>query len=315
MDVIRFIWSVNMRITLSLLALPILLSVSTPVVAVHKTHPAQFVAASQNAEQHEFSLEVALSTEQPLLLILLFAFLAGVLVSFTPCIYPMIPITVGILQAQATASAWRNFFLALFYVLGMASVYAVLGYVVATTSLIFGQWFASPWFIALAVAFFLYFAFAMFGFYDIYVPAFLRTRGTVSVRGSLLYSFVFGALSGTVTSPCLTPALAVVLGYVAKLGRPVTGFLTLFSFSCGMGVLLVIIGTFSGVLNVLPRAGSWMVAVKKFFGFLMLGVGIYIMQPLLTHWAIPALYGSLMMTAALYYALTIKCLICPGKHS
>jgi len=266
------------------------------------------ITVTHNGEKPSaFSLEVAISTEQPLLFILLLAFFAGLLVSFTPCVYPMIPITVGILQAQATKSLWRNFFLSCSYVLGIATIYALLGYVVATTSLIFGQWFASPWFISLAVFFFVYIAFAMFGFYNIYIPAFLQHRGTVDVRGSFLYSFIFGLLSGTVASPCLTPALALVLGYVSKLANPIAGFLILFFFSLGMGVLLIFVGTFSGLLGLLPQAGSWMLEVKKFFGFLMLGVGVYLLQPLLDSWVTLALYATLMLAAAMYYLLTSRC--------
>ena len=256
---------------------------------------------TQTPQVKTAKLKTALKTEQPLWYILLIAFATGILVSFTPCIYPMIPITAGILQAQATAFMWYNFLLSLCYVLGVAFVYALLGYIVATSSLIFGQWFASPWFILFIILFFLYFAFAMFGFYKIYIPGFLRSRSMLNTKGSLISTFILGALSGTVTSPCLTPALAIMLGYVAKLGNPLAGFLALFSFALGMGVLLVLVGTFSGMLSLLPGAGSWMLEIKKFFGFLMLGVCIYILQPLLKDFTSMLLYAILLLITSAYY--------------
>ena len=117
--------------------------------------------------------KAAHSTQSNLIYILFLAFLAGIVTSFTPCIYPMIPITVGILQSQASNSLTHNFFSALSYVFGIALVYAGLGYASATTSLIFGKWLASPFFIFLIILFFLYLAFSMFGFYEIYMPRFL----------------------------------------------------------------------------------------------------------------------------------------------
>jgi thiol:disulfide interchange protein DsbD len=250
-----------------------------------------------------YSLKNAIEMKQSLPVILLAAFLAGILISFTPCIYPMIPITAGILQAQATRSVFHNFLRAVSYVLGVAIVYATLGYIVATTTLIFGQWFANPWFIAFVVIFFLYFGFAMFGFYDVYIPAFLRSRTTFQTRGSFITAFFLGAISGTVTSPCLTPALAVLLGYVAKIGNPITGFLMLFAFSLGMGMLLILVGTFSGMLHVLPSAGNWMIEVKKIFGFLILGICVYILDPLLPPYATFILYGGIVTSASMYYII------------
>ena len=150
---------------------------------------AAFVTTTYAQQAQTKHLEKALETQQPLWHTLAIAFSTGILVSFTPCIYPMIPITAGILQAQATAFMWYNALLSISYVLGVAFVYALLGYIVATTSLIFGQWFASPWFILFVLLFFLYFSFAMFGFYDIYIPRFLRSHKMFQAKGSLILTF------------------------------------------------------------------------------------------------------------------------------
>ncbi|MBM3893448.1 hypothetical protein FJ365_03555 [Candidatus Dependentiae bacterium] len=225
--------------------------------------------------------QVASHPSAPLYLLAV-AFFAGVLVSFTPCIYPMIPITAGILQTQASKSLFYNFLSSLVYVIGIATVYAFLGYLSATTSIMFGSWLGAPWFLIIMISFFLYLAFSMFGFYELYIPPFLLRQSNTSGQGSLLHMFTLGVVSGTVASPCLTPALAMLLGIVAKQGNPILGVMTLFSFALGMGILLILVGTFSSTLNMLPQAGAWMEEVKKLFGFLMLGICIYFLHTFLT---------------------------------
>lgn len=251
-------------------------------------------------------LQDAASTQSSVGYIFFLAFLAGVLVSFTPCLYPMIPITAGILQAQARTSILYNFLSSLAYVIGIASIYATLGYLSATTAIIFGKWLANPWFILCMTLFFLYLAGSMFGLYEMYIPSLLVNRNSNQKNGSLLQSFILGALSGTVASPCLTPALALLLGIAAKQGNPILGFFTLFSFSMGMGVLLLLIGTFSSTLTMLPRAGEWMELFKKIFGFLMLGVCAYFLQPFVPALYITITYTLLAAIAAVYYLLHAK---------
>ena len=237
---------------------------------------------------------------------LLLAFVAGLLVSFTPCVYPMIPITLGILQSQATQSVSRNFMLTFSYVLGLAAVHATLGYIAATTSIVFGQWLANPWFILFMILFFLYFAFSMFGFYEIYMPRFLSSSSQGSPRGSLLSSFLFGVISGTAASPCLTPVLAVILGFVAHQGSPLFGVAALFLFALGMGTLLIVVGTFSGMLVLLPRAGMWMESVKKVFGFMMLAACVYIAKPILNDMVSIALYAAIGIGAIVYFVTNLR---------
>ncbi len=227
-----------------------------------------------------FSLENVFNVETPFWLILIFAFLYGILVSFTPCVYPMIPITAAVLQSQATRSGIYNFFLALSYVFGTAMVFATLGYIAATTTVIFGQWAGNPWVILFILAVLLYLAGSLFGLYELYIPAYLTRKKEVGTerKGSLVYTFFAGMIAGSVSSPCLSPVLVTVLIYVAKLGNPIMGFLTLFSFALGIGVLLVLVGTSSAALALLPKAGTWMVEIKRFFGFLILGLMLYFLS-------------------------------------
>ena len=233
------------------------------------------------------------------------AFLAGLVTSFTPCIYPMIPITVGILHSEAPTSLWKNFLSALCYVLGMTTIYSFLGYMAATGALIFGQWATSPWVIVFVVLFFLYLAFSMFGFYELYIPSFLTKQREISQNRSLLRNFLFGIISGSVASPCLTPPLAVLLTMVAKYKNPFLGISTLFAFSLGMGMLLLLIGTFSSSLALLPRAGRWMLEIKRFFGFMMLGMCAYFSRSLIGDTLVTYCYLGIGIIAFLYYIVTL----------
>jgi len=245
-------------------------------------------------------IQEAFASGQASWYIFFLAFLGGILVSFTPCVYPMIPITAGILQGQARKSLFHNILLSICYVLGIALVYATLGYISATSALIFGQWFSHPAFMLFVVLFFLYLAGSMFGFYELYIPSLFARTATVNTSGALLNAFVYGLISGSVASPCLTPALAILLGVVAKQADPILGFFTLFSFALGMCVLLVIVGAFSSTMALLPRAGDWMLHVKTVFGYVMLLVCGYFLQKLLGDAITMALYTSVALAATIH---------------
>ncbi len=252
-------------------------------------------------------LESLLNETHSLPLVLFASFAAGVLASFTPCIYPMLPITMGIITAQGAQSMFVNFFLSLSYGLGIATVYASLGYLSVKTNLMFGQWLGNPYFISSIILLFIYLAFSMFGFYEMYTPRFLRAQSSTSYKGgSFTYSFMFGIITGAAASPCLTPALALLLGFAAKQNNPLIGFGVLFSFAMGLSMLLIVLGTFSSAISLLPRAGSWMDEVKKIFGFLLLGVSIYFLQPVSEGLIINTLYLLLCLSATMYYIIRSK---------
>ena len=232
---------------------------------------------------------------------LLLSFIAGILVSFTPCVYPMIPITAGILHSQESQSILRNFFSSIAYIFGIALIYASLGYISATSAIVFGKWLANPWFIGFMVAIFFYFAGSMFGWYHLYIPSFMQRSNQLNAPGSLLSSFIYGLVSGTVASPCLTPALAVLLGIVAKHCNPFVGFLALFFFSLGMGILLMLIGTFSSSFTLLPQAGEWMVYFERALGFLIVATCIYFVQPFFSDAVVFDGFGSIAGIATIYY--------------
>jgi len=231
----------------------------------------------------------------------LLVFLLGLLMSLTPCIYPMIPITAGILQTQGSRSVIMSFMLALSYTLGIATTFSILGLLAAFAGQAMGQFVYHPAFIIPLVLLLIYLAFSMIGFYDMYVPRFLQPRDHKVNGGSFISVFAFGALSGIVASPCLSPGLVCLLCIVSTLGSKLLGFILLFAFGVGLSVPLLIIGTFSSSLSLLPRGGMWMVEVKKIFGFVMLGMCFYFLDPILPWIAKAILIPSFIAIVGLYY--------------
>jgi cytochrome c-type biogenesis protein len=204
-------------------------------------------------------------------------YLGGVLASFTPCVYPFIPITLAFIGGRSGGSRARGFILSLFYVLGMALTYTALGAFAALSGRLFGQMLASPWTYCIVANVCILMGLSLFGVVPMpqYVPGFLmKVQDDGKTRG-VSTSLFFGAASGLVMSPCTTPILATLLGYVAARQNMAYGMSLLFVFSFGMGTLLIAVGTFAGLLASLPRSGAWSAAINRFFGWVMLGAGEY----------------------------------------
>jgi len=201
---------------------------------------------------------------------------AGVLTSLTPCVYPMIPITAGVLGGTAAgASRLRTVGLTLTYALGLALVYALLGLIAGMSGTLFGSISASPWANLLIGNLLLVFALAMLDVIPVRLPAAWSAWAGGLGGGSYPAVFLLGATSGIVAAPCGAPAFAVVLVWVATTHSGALGFLYLFAFSLGMTALLVAVGIFSGVLATLPRAGVWMVWVKRISAAIMFAMAEY----------------------------------------
>ena len=204
-------------------------------------------------------------------------FAAGLLTSLTPCIYPMIPITVGVIggTAEAGRSRARTAVLTLTYVAGLALFYAILGTIAGATGTLFGAIGASPW-ARLAIGnLLLLFGLAMLDVFPVAAPQRLVAWAGRLQGGSVPGVFLLGATSGIVAAPCGAPAFAAVLTWVAGTGSPVLGFLYLFVFSLGMTALLVVVGLFSGTLAALPKSGTWIAWIKKLGGILLLAMAEY----------------------------------------
>ncbi|MGD2135166.1 MAG: cytochrome c biogenesis protein CcdA [Gemmatimonadales bacterium] len=202
---------------------------------------------------------------------------AGVLTSLTPCVYPMIPITAGILAASQGehASRLRTAGLTFTYVAGLALLYATLGLVAGLSGSLFGTISASPWARFAIGNLLLLFGLAMLDVFPVTAPRRLVAWAGKLGGGSYPAVFVLGATSGIVAAPCGAPAFAAVLTWVSTTQSAVLGFVYLFVFSLGMTALLVAVGLFSGTLAALPKAGKWMVWIKKAAGIVLLAVAEY----------------------------------------
>ncbi len=204
-------------------------------------------------------------------------YLGGILASFTPCVYPFIPITLAYIGGHSSGSRVRGFILSLFYVLGLALTYTALGAAAALSGRLFGQMLTSPWTYGIAANVCIFMGLSLFGLFPLphFAPGFLRRVQPGGTTGGLFASFLLGAASGLVMSPCTTPILATVLGYVAVGQNMAFGMSLLFVFSLGMGTLLIVVGAFAGLLANLPRSGAWTAAINRFFGWILLGTGEY----------------------------------------
>ncbi len=203
------------------------------------------------------------------------AFMAGVLVSFTPCIYPMIPITVGVIGGQEKSSRLQGFILSLSYVTGLALAYAALGVIASLTGQIFGRVSSSRWTFLVVANIIILFALSMLDVFSLPIPGFLRSAGSGTKRRGVVGIFIMGMASGLVAAPCTTPVLGVLLAYVATQNNVILGGSLLLVFAFGMNMLLLAIGTFTGLVTALPKSGMWMVRVKKVMGFLLIVMGEY----------------------------------------
>ncbi len=227
----------------------------------------------------------------------------GLLLAFTPCVFPMIPILSGIIVGQGeNINTRRAFVLSLVYVLAMAVTYTVAGVVAGLSGENLQAAFQNPWVLGTFAALFVLLALSMFGFYELQLPAALQTRlNELSNRqrsGSLLGVAVMGFLSALIVGPCVAPPLAGALIYISHTGDPVLGGLALFALSLGMGAPLILVGTGAGKL--LPRAGGWMNSVKAVFGVLLLAVAIWMLERIVPAAVTMGLWAALMIGTAVY---------------
>ncbi|MEE3319676.1 MAG: protein-disulfide reductase DsbD [Pseudomonadota bacterium] len=224
-------------------------------------------------------------------------FVGGLLLAFTPCVFPMVPILSGIIAGEDNPSASRGFVLSSAYVLGVAVPYTLAGLLVALFGAGLNLQFLlqQPAAIITSAVIFVLLALSMFGLYELQLPHFLRDKlhqPGAEKRGSLFGAALMGAISALVVSPCVTPILAGALIYVAASGDAVTGAASLFALSIGMGIPLIIAGT--GGASLLPRAGHWMDEIKRFFGVVMLGVAIWLLDRIISGTITLGLYGLLL---------------------
>ncbi|MES9819524.1 MAG: protein-disulfide reductase DsbD [Candidatus Thiodiazotropha sp.] len=237
------------------------------------------------------------------LLIIGLFFLLGLGLAFTPCIFPMIPILSGIIAGHGDKiTTQKAFILSLVYVLAMAITYTIAGVLAGMFGENLQAYFQNPWILSAFALVFVLLALSMFGFYDLQLPSSLQSRLTeVSNRqqgGSLTGVAVMGFLSALIVGPCVAPPLAGALIYIGQTGDALLGGLALFALSMGMGTPVIAIGTSAGKL--LPRAGSWMDAVKAVFGVALLAVAIILLERIIPADIAMLLWGILFIVSAIY---------------
>lgn len=207
----------------------------------------------------------------------LVVYLGGVLISFTPCVYPVAPITVSYIGAHGSGSKLRGFVLSLIYTSGMALTYMCLGGFAALSGRLFGQIQTSPWTFFIIANICILMGLSMLGAFilPLRMPGFLTKLQPEKKREGILGSFLVGVVSGFIIGPCTAPVLAVLLSLVAAKQNIVFGMSLLFVFAFGMGTLLIILGTFAGLIANIPKSGMWMTRINKVFGWILLGMGEY----------------------------------------
>ncbi len=219
----------------------------------------------------------------------LIVFIGGVLSSLTPCVYPMIPITISYVGGKAS-SKMHGFILSVFFVLGIAITYSALGLMAAGTGAVFGSAMQSTAAMLIVAGIFAAMGASMLGAFDIVMPSSLTmgmtTASASATSGKMKGGDFFGAIlmgvtTGLVASPCVGPVLVVLLTFVADTGSFFLGFWLLFTFACGLGLLFLVLGTFAGALNALPGAGGWMDTVKHVFGVILIAMAIFYVRNIL----------------------------------
>jgi thiol:disulfide interchange protein DsbD len=264
-----------------------------PAASVEVQREAQAAAPPQPAKS---------MSAKDFLLRLLAAFGIGVLISLSPCIYPMIPITAAIVggrQKAGEGGAGTALVRSLVYVLGLAIVYAVLGVLSASLGGAFSRWLKTAWVLVPVACVFVLLALSMFGAITVQMPAVItrRVTGKRSGRG-VADVFVLGLVAGIIATPCIAAPIAGVLTFIATTGNRLLGFWMLFTLAWGMGVILIIVGTLSG--SALPKAGPWTLWIKKFFGFAMLWAAVFFLQPIIGV-AICGLISGIIIVAAVVF--------------
>lgn len=224
--------------------------------------------------------DVSSFENQGLLLSLLIVFLGGLALNLTPCVYPLIPITIGYFGGQTEGRTSKLFMLGLFYVLGLALTYSTVGVITALSGAMFGALLQQPIVILFICLIFIALALSMFGVYEFKLPDSWAAKAG-GAKSGVVGAFFMGLTMGIVAAPCIGPFVLSLVTVVATKGDPVYGFIMFFTLALGLGLPYLFLALFSGKLKALPRAGMWMEAVKHIFGFIMIGMALYFAGPLL----------------------------------
>jgi thiol:disulfide interchange protein DsbD len=268
----------------------------TPGVAVDN-----LVTTKSAMDDDSAKIENALKSGNPLVIVPLFV-LFGLLLSFTPCVLPMIPILSSIIVGEGNISRAKGFTMALAYSLGMAIVYTLFGVVAGLLGEGLAAALQKPWVLFTFAAMLIALSLSMFGFYELQMPNFIQSKVNEASGklqgGKLVGVFVMGGLSALIVGPCVAAPLAGVLVFISQTKSAFTGGLALFSLAAGMSVPLLLVGLSAGSL--LPKAGGWMEKVKYFFGVMLIATALWMVGPVLPSWLLMLLWAALLIVSAAF---------------
>lgn len=253
---------------------------------VTKTNSALFekvLPVFQNEEVSKVEKEKSIAdviSESGMIYAFIFIFLGGLALNLTPCVYPLIPITISYFGGQSEGKKGGLVLRAVVYVLGMSITYSVLGVVASLTGGLLGSALQNPIVLIFVALVLIGLALSMFGVYEIRVPQKLAMVGGAN-RSGYLGTLFMGLTVGLIAAPCIGPFVLGLLTYVGDLGDPFLGFWMFFVLAMGLGTPFLFLGIFSGAATKLPRSGAWMVWVRNAFGFILIGMAIYFLEPLI----------------------------------
>ena len=234
---------------------------------------------------------------------LFLAFLAGIITSFTPCIFPMIPITLAILNNHSVQrTRLTNFIVSVVYVLGIATTYSSLGILAAKSGMLFGSLLSNSYVVGSMCALFFLMALSMYGVFEFQVPTSIAHRfGRGTKKTGFLGAYISGIFAGIVASPCVGPVLVSILTYVSTQQSTFLGFLLLFSYAMGLGTIFILLGASTELLKKLPRSGPWLQGTKFVLGSMMLGGFFYYFDFIVTDSVYKISLGLTLVTIASLY--------------
>lgn len=241
--------------------------------------------------------------EKGWLMALLVVFLSGILTSFTPCIFPLIPITLAVIGSTDTrGSRWKGFVISLSYVVGIAVTYSLLGLVAAKTGALFGGFLGHPVVVGFIALVFILMGLSMYGLFETKIP----DKWTTALMGrrwekGLLGAFLSGLIAGVVASPCVGPVLVSLLAYVAHSQNTMQGTVFLFVFALGLGQVFLVLGTFSQLIYKLPKSGPWLENVKFVFGTIMIAAAFYFLYPVTPPGVFEAIVGITLILIGIFF--------------
>ena len=251
------------------------------------------------SEENQVSDFVA---EKGMFVALLLIFAGGLALNLTPCVYPLIPITISYFGAQGGGSKFQSVMMGIFYALGMAVTYSALGVFAALTGSLLGNALQNPIVIAGVALILLTLGLSMFGLYDIKVPQKLALAGNKS-RSGLIGSLLMGLLVGFIAAPCIGPFVLSLLVYVGQIGDPFMGFLLFFVLAMGLGFPYIFLAAFSNTLSKLPRSGEWMEGVKIIFGLILFGMALNTLAPIIPDDVFKVIFPGYIILCGIYLLL------------